>query len=475
MQACFVLVVVVGIACASRSDSHVLMSFGLVADNHYDTFPAGEKAPWQPMDHWMKEQVRRTTTTTKRRYDVARDKMIEAINVFNSVMNLTFVVNLGDLVNNDLMWNLKPILDAFNAATPPHFSLLGNHDLRAHNDRFGKNNKTQERFLMRKLGLQKWFYSIDCPPFVLLFIDSMVMEPESTNRTAKQEHMNWMVSQLELARTNKRAVIVFAHIPIGFSTSVMGQTLRSFEHVTAAFFGHDHRGGYILQNNVHCVTLQGQIETLTNAFAVVEVFADRMELTGFGRVPTRTLPFTAATTALIRSAVAEDGPNASLERRAVVAAAPYQPLPSQLLWSDEALQAVPHLYLNIPNYKKPRLQNAEPNPGSTRFLSEYKAWPRRAHVTATEDPVDLQSALQGHDNYLPVPSRVRDVQVETSQVHAVPHLSEGSSNGRASFAPLHELQTVTVISCVCVVTTITVVVRRYRGMLCRRTASRTII
>jgi len=90
------------------------MTIGLVADNHYDTFPAGEKAPCEPMPHWLREQQQRTTTSTKRRYDIAKDKMDEAIDVFNNHAGMTLVVNLGDLVNNDLMWNLKPILDAFN-------------------------------------------------------------------------------------------------------------------------------------------------------------------------------------------------------------------------------------------------------------------------------------------------------------------------------------------------------------------------
>lgn len=62
-----------------------MITIGLVADSHYDTFPAGEKAPWEPLPHWFREQVQRTTTTTKRRYDIAKDKMDEAISVFNEI------------------------------------------------------------------------------------------------------------------------------------------------------------------------------------------------------------------------------------------------------------------------------------------------------------------------------------------------------------------------------------------------------
>ena len=94
---------------ALSSSTHVennkpLVTIALVADNHYDTFPAGEKAPWQPMNKWLEEQVRRTTTQTKRRYDIAKDKMLEAVDVFNRIKDpgVTFAVNLGDLVNNGL-------------------------------------------------------------------------------------------------------------------------------------------------------------------------------------------------------------------------------------------------------------------------------------------------------------------------------------------------------------------------------------
>ena len=56
------------------------------------------------------------------------------------------------------------------------------------------------------------------------------------------------------------------------------------------FFGHHHKGGYMIQEGYfHTTIIQGQIETMTNAFAVLEVFKDRMELTGFGRVPTRVM------------------------------------------------------------------------------------------------------------------------------------------------------------------------------------------
>jgi hypothetical protein len=364
-----------------------LLTIGLVADSHYDTFPAGEKAPWEPLPNWFRGQVQRTTTTSKRRYDIAKDKMDEAIGVFNAIPEMTLVVNLGDLVNNDMMWNLPQILDRFNEAKAPKYHLLGNHDLRAHNDRFGKLNKTQADWVRNKFGLQEWYYAVDHAPFTFIFIDSMVLEPESNDQKKKKEHLDWFQGKLNEAKENKRVVILFAHIPIGFQTNILAPILKTYDHIALAFFGHDHKGGYLIQGKTHCVTLNGQIETLVNAFALVEVFVDRAEMTGFGRVPTRIMTFTPETRALIEQ---YDGPvvhDLALQGN--------QPLPPKQLWKNEVLQKPPPLMLNIPTYRKPLLPTTEPTPGETRFLKDvYRLWPKRFRVPSKEDPVDLTSGIK---------------------------------------------------------------------------------
>jgi hypothetical protein len=375
-------------------------SIGLVADNHYDTFPAGEKAPWQPMDHWYREQAKRTTTTTKRRYDLAKDKMLETADVFNRVGGaMAFAVNLGDLINNDVMWNLRPILDAFNTIAAPHFSIVGNHDLRAHNDRFGKNNKTQQEWVKKKLGLVKdWFYSFSYPPFHFVFIDSMVMEETADPR--RRQQMAWLEGDLQRAADAGLVVILFGHVPLGLATNALGPIIKKHAHVVGGFFGHFHKGGYVKQDHFHTVTLNGQIDTLQNAFSVLELFDDRMELTGFGRCFTKILPFTnAATVRLLRKFAGAPG----RDLRGV----PGQPLPAAELWKDpatgrdEALQALPPLMLKIPGYRKPLLAVSEPSGGAnTRFVAEvYRKWPRRVLTRAPEEATDLSSASGGKTWY----------------------------------------------------------------------------
>ena len=54
--------------------------------------------------------------------------------------------------------------------------------------------------------------------------------------------------------------------------------------------GHDHAGGYARSGGVHYVTVPGMVEAPEkNAFAVVDVYDDRLDVRGFGSVPSRTL------------------------------------------------------------------------------------------------------------------------------------------------------------------------------------------
>ena len=65
--------------------------------------------------------------------------------------------------------------------------------------------------------------------------------------------------------------------------------------VVAWICGHDHAGGYTLRNGVHHLTLHGTCETRDQpACAVIRVFPDRLSVTGFGREPSRELPFAPA-------------------------------------------------------------------------------------------------------------------------------------------------------------------------------------
>ena len=62
-------------------------------------------------------------------------------------------------------------------------------------------------------------------------------------------------------------------------------------HVVAWINGHNHAGGYRKIGATHHLNLKGMVETLENTYALATFHADRIEIVGFGREPSRTLPF----------------------------------------------------------------------------------------------------------------------------------------------------------------------------------------
>lgn len=71
--------------------------------------------------------------------------------------------------------------------------------------------------------------------------------------------------------------------------------MRSHSSVVCFMAGHDHDGGYHLDEDtgIHHVTFEGVIETPpdSNAFGFLSVYENRMELKGGGRVSDRILVF----------------------------------------------------------------------------------------------------------------------------------------------------------------------------------------
>ncbi len=66
--------------------------------------------------------------------------------------------------------------------------------------------------------------------------------------------------------------------------------LTAHEHVAAYFSGHNHAGNFGTLEGCHFLNFKGMVDTETeNTFAIVEIWADRIEVHGFGREDSRTL------------------------------------------------------------------------------------------------------------------------------------------------------------------------------------------
>eukprot|EP01062_Namystynia_karyoxenos_P055279 TRINITY_DN46048_c0_g1_i1.p1 TRINITY_DN46048_c0_g1~~TRINITY_DN46048_c0_g1_i1.p1 ORF type:complete len:525 (+),score=139.24 TRINITY_DN46048_c0_g1_i1:113-1687(+) len=269
-----------------------LLTFGLIADPHANI---NHRQPWWcDLECWRRE-VKLARSPKGRKHHLVLRKINESVHVLATVPGVAFSVNVGDLCDMDMLVNMPPVLDLWDRLPHPHYNLMGNHDLRAENDRFGepprRRNTTQIAWLLREWRLQgdTFYYEFREGPFRFIVLDSMTLPPTERGSPLKDKQVRWLAARLDEAAAAGDDVIIFAHIPIGLATNDIRHILLKHDNILAVFHGHKHKGGYYYDTGTgkHMITLQGMIETDVNAFGYANVFADRIELVGFGRVPSR--------------------------------------------------------------------------------------------------------------------------------------------------------------------------------------------
>ena len=67
------------------------------------------------------------------------------------------------------------------------------------------------------------------------------------------------------------------------------QMIDNHDNVAAFINGHNHGGNYGVRNSVSYVTIEGMLSGKTNAYGIVDVYGDHLEINGYGRVPSRVL------------------------------------------------------------------------------------------------------------------------------------------------------------------------------------------
>ena len=66
--------------------------------------------------------------------------------------------------------------------------------------------------------------------------------------------------------------------------------LARYPCVAAYLNGHNHAGNYGERDGIHYLTLKGMVDTEKTAYAVIEVYPDRLAVKGFGRETDREMP-----------------------------------------------------------------------------------------------------------------------------------------------------------------------------------------
>jgi manganese-dependent ADP-ribose/CDP-alcohol diphosphatase len=253
-----------------------------------------------------------------RYYRQSIGKLGVAVEHFNG-LELDLCINAGDTI--DRSWgSFDEVLKAIGRCKHKFNYVLGNHD-------FDLLDEFKEKVAPR-LEMGGRFYVIQRGGFRFLMADTndistyawpkdSVKAVASTNELLRvaatripnaqpwngavgPHQLTWLHDQCRAAAAEKQKVIIFAHHPIlpawhnhnTWNSQELLQLVDRNPNVVAWINGHNHAGAYAERNGVPYITLRGMVETeKTNAFSTLQLFDDRMLLTGHGREISREIPF----------------------------------------------------------------------------------------------------------------------------------------------------------------------------------------
>ncbi|MCU0409352.1 MAG: metallophosphoesterase [Bacteroidales bacterium] len=275
-----------------KPDSELLFSFGVVADVQYSDYSPG----------------------ISRFYRGSLEKLTEALAILKTD-SADFVVNLGDLIDKD-MASYDPVMKIIKESGLKTYHVAGNHD-------YSVKPGEKKSIPVLPEG-NKRYYSVMRDGFRLIFLDgndvslygpvnqgsgqkaeTMITEMRKRgemnaldwNGAIGSGQMKWLESELKAAAASNERSIIFCHFPIAPDNAhnllnykeVLG-LISKFPGVAGWFCGHNHEGNYIKTGNIHHVNFMGMVETESeNSFALVKLYADRIEIRGYGRETSRIL------------------------------------------------------------------------------------------------------------------------------------------------------------------------------------------
>jgi hypothetical protein len=222
-------------------------------------------------------------------------------------MKVDFLIELGDLKDQDPSANeqntlkyLHTIETVFKKFNGPRYHVLGNHDM---------DSISKQQFLAhaKNTGISPnaSYYSFDQKGLHFVVLDANYISDGSdydhgnfkwTDANIPNTQIEWLTK--DLASTTK-PTIVFVHQPLDGNTQHCVKNAEQVRHileqnknVLAAFHGHNHVGHYSLIEGIHYYTLKAVIEGSgeeNNAYAIVEVYDDRVVITGYRKALSTTM------------------------------------------------------------------------------------------------------------------------------------------------------------------------------------------
>jgi manganese-dependent ADP-ribose/CDP-alcohol diphosphatase len=246
-----------------------------------------------------------------RMYRRSPAKLAAAVAHFNR-LSLDHVVHLGDFIDRD--WAsfdaLQPSIDALRHRWR---FVLGNHDFAVDDD--------HKPLVAGRLGMPARYYSFEAKGWVFLALDGNDLSeygwpagsPElaasqAAHRTlypsapdwdggVGDAQLRWIDDTLTAADRRGQRAILYCHFPVYpdnphnlWNTPAVMALIDRHRSVKAWINGHNHDGNFGARDGVHYVNLKGMLDTPDTAYAVIDLHADRIQINGFGRQPSLTLP-----------------------------------------------------------------------------------------------------------------------------------------------------------------------------------------
>ncbi len=257
-----------------------------------------------------------TPPNSKRRYRESPGKLDAAITHLNAMGDLDFMLHLGDAVDHDEK-SYGVVMPIFAKAKAPLYHVAGNHDYS-----IAASLKAKVPEL---LGMSAPYYSFIRSGWRFVMLDGNAVSLFSTPagspqwqaatefaRASKRSladyggglgapQIEWLKSELALARKSAERVVLCCHYPLlpmdahvlWDAEAVLEVVQQNKDLIAAWWNGHNHDGNYAARHGVHFLNFRGMVDTAQNSYARVDIFADRMEVTGYGREPRRVMRFPA--------------------------------------------------------------------------------------------------------------------------------------------------------------------------------------
>ncbi|MGN7786016.1 metallophosphoesterase [Niabella sp. 22666] len=255
-------------------------------------------------------------TRGTRFYRNSLQKLDSCIQDFNQ-QKIPFIINLGDITDRDPT-DLPPVLNLLNKSKRPVYNTTGNHDYAG---------VTMNEDLFKKLGMPAEYYTFKKGQwrFILLNtnevasyanvkgspkekeLEEMIKKIKAAKGHNAQEYnggissrqMDWLRQLLNQAERKKEKVLIFSHHPFACAdglTALNDQEVMSlvsaFSCVKALIAGHHHSGAFCNQLAPPVIVAEGMVETADqNAYGIISLYPDRLELIGHGRMTSRTIHF----------------------------------------------------------------------------------------------------------------------------------------------------------------------------------------